>query len=57
MFHLTGDTPGVHTVYKEGADRNIKEDLHWTSKGFNMMNDWALMEADVEKIVKREPEQ
>ena len=57
MFHRTGDTPGVHTVYKEGADRNIKEDQHLLEKGFNMMNDWDLFEADVEKIVKRQSEQ
>ena len=55
MFHLTGDTPGVHTVYQAGTDRNIKEDQHFLESRFNLMNDWDLFEADVEAIVKREP--
>ncbi|MDE0119270.1 MAG: hypothetical protein OXM55_04590 [Bdellovibrionales bacterium] len=56
LFHLTGDSPGVYSLYVEPEDRDIHSDKRWYHKWANVLSDWERMDADLEKWVREEPE-
>ncbi len=56
LFHLTGDSPGVYSPYVELEDRDIHTDKKWYHKVINWFSDWKFMDADLEKLVREEPQ-
>ncbi len=58
MFHLTGNTPGIYSPYRDGEQqysRDIKADQKWIHRFINWWTEIQFMDMDLEKIVKKEP--
>ena len=55
MFHLTGDSPGIYSPPIEEQERDIKANQSTLQKVFNWFSDRQFMDADIEKLVRREP--
>jgi len=54
LFHLTGDTPGIHSVYVEEEDRDIRTNAGMFARFMNWFSEQSLFDQEIEAFVNNE---